>query len=146
MLKVKQESSNPGIRVVGDRILVRTDAIEEKTEGGIVIPLSAKEKHEMATCYGTVVGMGPDCYIYHVEVTERRMGNGDWREVERKTRKHSEPFCKLGDRVAFAAYAGLQQIGEDGASYKTMNDGDITAIVSEKVTQTTLEARKPLSG
>jgi co-chaperonin GroES (HSP10) len=64
---------------------------------------------------------------------------------ETRTRGYREPFAEPGDRIAFAIYAGLESTGEDGEKYKVINDTDITAKVSEHVTQTSIEARKPFS-
>ncbi len=64
---------------------------------------------------------------------------------ELRIRGYTEPFAAPGDRIAFAIYAGLESTGEDGEKYKVINDTDITAKVSERVTQTSIEARKPFS-
>ncbi len=141
-LKLKDNPS--GIEVVANRILIKPDEIKEKTRGGIIIPMTSKEKAEIATCYGVVVDIGPDCFIHSVETIERKMGNGDWVQMERKTIAYSGPFVEIGDRVAFSIYSGHVQTGADGEQYKTINDIDITNRVSAEVTQTTLEARKPL--
>jgi chaperonin GroES len=135
--------NNSGIRVSGNRVLVKPDPVEEMTEGGILVPLSVKEKYEIATSYGVVVDLGPDCFIHSVVVTERLI-DGQWRDVERCTNRYKEPFAKVGDRIAFSIYSGLEQTGEDGEKYKTINDTDITARVSDGVRQTGIQGRKPL--
>jgi len=45
----------------------------------------------------------------------------------------SIPWCKVGDKVAFAKYAGLLYTGRDGVKYRMVNDGDITATLDEDV-------------
>jgi co-chaperonin GroES (HSP10) len=45
----------------------------------------------------------------------------------------STPWCKVGDKVAFAKYAGLLYQGKDGVKYRMVNDGDITAVLDSDV-------------
>jgi len=123
-----------GIVPCGNHILIKPDAIEEFTDGGIFIPEQVLQRHEASACYGYVVAVGPDAFIHLVE----RSSTG-----ETKTRGYAQPFAEPGDRIAFALYAGLESTGEDGEKYKVINDTDITAKVSEHVTQTSIEARKP---
>ena len=125
-----------GIVPCGNHILIKPDALEEKTEGGIVIPAQVLERHEASACYGYVIAVGPDAFIHMIE----RSSTG-----ETLTKGYAEPFAEPGDRIAFAIYAGLESTGEDGEKYKVINDTDITAKVSERVTQTSIEARKPFS-
>ena len=123
-----------GIHPCGDRVLIKPDEIEEKTEGGIIIPDTVNEVHAMAQSIGTFVAAGPDAYVH--SVTWDRQGQ----VIER--RGYSESFAKPGDRVAFAKYGGLQVNGKDGKSYRIMNDEDITAVVEEGVNFTDLKSRQ----
>ena len=134
-----------GIFPRGNHILVKPDAIEEYTEGGIVIPESVREPHQQAVAYGTLIAIGPDFCIHSVEVMDRSMSNGQFRVIERKTRRYSEDFAEVGDRISYASHSGRKYFGEDGETYSVMNDTDITSIVTEGVTATSIEARKPLS-
>ncbi len=133
-----------GIFPCGNHILVKADTIEEKTEGGIVLPQSVKEKHQYSVAYGYLVAVGPDAFTHSVELTERWTDNG-WKLHEKKTTKYSQIFAEPGDRISFAIHSGREYFGEDGEEYKVMNDTDITSIVTEGVTATSIEARKPMS-
>jgi chaperonin GroES len=115
-------------------VLIKPDEIEEKTEGGIIIPGTVSELHAMAQSIGTFVAAGPDAYIDSVT------RDNEGRIVERKG--FSQSFAKPGDRVAFAKYGGLQVNGKDGQAYRLMNDVDITAVVEEGVNFTDLKARQ----
>lgn len=126
---MKNES---GIHPCGDRVLILPDDIEKVTDGGIIIPGTVGELHQMAQSIGTFVAAGPDAYIDHVEKSDGKT----------TTQGFSGPFAKTGDRVAFAKYGGLQVTGKDGRSYRLMNDVDVTAIVEEGVSFTDLRARK----
>lgn len=123
-----------GIHPCGDRVLIKPDEIEEKTEGGIIIPGTVSELHAMAQSIGTFVAAGPDAYMDSVT------RDSEGRIVER--RGFSQSFAKPGDRVAFAKYGGLQVNGKDGQAYRLMNDVDVTAVVEEGVNFTDLKARQ----
>lgn len=126
-----------GIHPCGDRVLIKPDEIEEKTEGGIIIPNTVSELHAMAQSIGTFVAAGPDAYTD--SVVRDRQGQ----VIER--RGFSQSFAKPGDRVAFAKYGGLQVTGKDGQTYRLMNDVDITAVVEEGVNFTDLKSRQPFA-
>lgn len=129
---------NPsGIYPLGDRVLIKPDDLEEITEGGIVIPAQVKERTEMAQSIGTVVALGPDCYVDYVE----KDGSGS----VIRTRGFSKAFCKEGDRVCFGRYAGLVMPGKDGGQYRLINDTDITAIVDEGVDFNDWSSRKAVA-
>ena len=131
-----------GIFPCGNHVLVKPDAIEEKTKGGIIIPDKDRERHQKGVSYGYVVALGPDCFKHSVEIRDRWNGT-DWQRIERRTIRYSADFAQPGDRINFAIYSGRYYIGEDGEDYIQINDTDITARVTEKVTATSLEAREP---
>ncbi len=82
-----------------DRVIVKPDAAEEKTSGGIIIPDSAKERPSK----GTVVSAGPG--------------------------KKDEPTTvKTGDKILYGKFAGTE-IDFDGETYLIMKESDILAIV-----------------
>lgn len=126
-----------GIHPCGDRVLIKPDEIEEKTEGGIIIPGTVGELHAMAQSIGTFVAAGPDAYMDSVT------RDSEGRIVER--RGFSQSFAKPGDRVAFAKYGGLQVNGKDGQAYRLMNDVDVTAVVEPGVNFTDLKSRQPFA-
>ena len=133
-----------GIEPCGNKVLVKPDSLEEMTAGGIILPPNVKTRHELSACYGYVIAVAKDCFRHTVAVTERLI-DGEWKEVERTIVGYSKPFAKAGDRIAFAPHSGAPQTGEDGEEYWTIHDEDITCQVSERVTQTSIEARKPYS-
>jgi co-chaperonin GroES (HSP10) len=117
--------------------LIQPEEIEERTEGGIIIPETVNELHAMAQSIGTFIEAGPDAWIDHME----RDGEGRVTKVV----GYSGPFAAPGDRVAFAKYGGLAVEGADGKQYRIMNDQDVTAVVDEGVKFTDLKSRKPFS-
>lgn len=91
------------LRPIGDKVIVKPKAEEEKTSGGIILPDTAKEKpHE-----GTVIAVGPG------EVLE----NG-----ERKTMA-----VKEGDNVIYSKYGGTE-VTVEGVEYIILDQNSIYAI------------------
>jgi chaperonin GroES len=90
-------------------VVIRMDPTEEKTAGGIIIPVSKKERDELATDEGTLIAVSPHAFSY-----------ADWPEGA------DQP--QPGDRVLFAQYAG--RIWERGGiKYRILKDKDIVAVI-----------------
>jgi chaperonin GroES len=82
-----------------DRVIVKPNAAEETTKGGIIIPDTAKEK----PMRGTVIAAGPG--------------------------KKDEPTSvKEGDTVLYGKYAGTE-VSLEGEDFLIMRESDILAIV-----------------
>ena len=92
------------LKPLGDRILVKIVAKEEKTAGGIFLPDTAKEKSQVGEV--TAVGAGA------------RNDKGDRTPLE----------VQVGNRVMYAKYAG-NEIKIDGVDYLLLAEKDILAIV-----------------
>lgn len=91
------------IKPLSDRVLVQPAPAEEKTESGIIIPDSAKEKPQE----GTVVAAGPG-------------------KVENGTK--IDMSVKEGDKVLYGKYSGTE-VTLDGEEYLIMRESDILGIV-----------------
>jgi len=92
------------IQPLGDRVIVRADAAEEKTSFGIIIPDTAKEKPQR----GTVVAAGPGKVENGVKV---------------------DMTVKTGDKVLYGKYAGTEVL-VDGEDLMIMRESDILGIIS----------------
>ena len=103
----KESSKLP--QPTGWRILVLPFKINEKTKGGIIMGQDTIEKQQVASQCGNVLAMGPDCY-------------GD------KDRFNKGPWCKVGDWVMFARYAG-SRIKIEGGEVRLLNDDEILATI-----------------
>jgi co-chaperonin GroES (HSP10) len=120
-----------GIYPTGAKILIKPDEIpEEISEGGIILPESEREKYEAGQASGTLIAHGPDFCNHVVEK--------DSSGAVKTVRGYSQPFAKIGDRIAFAKYGGLRCKGGDGENYVICNDEDITAVISDEVEFTDL--------
>ncbi len=96
---------------VGWRMLILPKQVEEKTASGIYLPDVAKDITQYATQVGYVVAMGPDCYK-----DPNRFPGGPW--------------CKEGDWVIVAKYAGSKFVFE-GTEFKIFNDDEIIAVATD---------------
>jgi chaperonin GroES len=96
------------IRPLGDRIVVEPDKGDERTESGLFIPESAKEKPQQ----GTVIAVGSGTY---------RPGSDERIPVD----------VNVGDQVIFGKYAGTDVKVAD-VEYKILKESDILAIIVEE--------------
>ena len=99
----------------GYRILIMPYYGKEKSKGGILFADDTKSRANLATTVGYAVALGPDCYK-----DEKKFPSGPW--------------CKQGDWVCFARYAGMKlMIGDDDTSAKReirlLNDDEIIATI-----------------
>ena len=92
------------LRPLGDKILVKRSEAETKTNSGIVLPDSAKEKPKQ----GTVIAVGEG----------KRLDDG----------KRVPLNVKKGDKILFTSYAGTE-IKIDGEELMIMSEDDVLAIV-----------------
>ena len=91
------------------RMLVLPFKMKEKTKGGIIMGQDTLEKQQVAAQCGNVLAMGPDAY-------------GD------KQRFPDGPWCKVGDWVMFARYAG-SRIKIEGGEVRLLNDDEVLATI-----------------
>jgi chaperonin GroES len=87
------------MKPLGTRVLIEPLKAEERTQGGIIIPDSAKEKPQS----GKVIAVGPGSKDEPMEV-------------------------KVGDVVLYGKYAGTE-ISYESKDYLIMSQSDILAVV-----------------
>ncbi len=91
------------LKPLGDRVILKYQEAEEKTQSGIILPDSAKEKPQEAVV--VAVGDGTGC---------------EGKNMQMQVRK--------GDRVIFSKYAGTEvKVKEE--EYTIVSQKDIMAIV-----------------
>ncbi|MFZ3172034.1 MAG: co-chaperone GroES [Carboxydocellales bacterium] len=93
------------LKPIGERVILKALAGEEKTASGIVLPDTAKEK----PVEGEIVAIG----------SGRVLENGERLALE----------VKVGDKVIFSKYAGTE-IKYEGQDYLILGERDILAIVN----------------
>lgn len=94
------------LRPLGDRVIVKPVAREEKTKGGIYLPDTASKEKPME---GTVIAVGPG----------RLNDDGERTPVD----------VQVGDRIVFAKYAGTEFKTEDDEEFLIIGEKDIMAVV-----------------
>lgn len=88
-----------GIKPLGTKVVIKKLEAEEKTQGGIILTSSAKEKPQVAE----IMAVGPGT-------------------------KDEDMELKAGDKVVFAKYAGTD-VKYAGEEYTIMSQSDILAVV-----------------
>jgi chaperonin GroES len=93
------------VKPLGDRIFLKVSAPEEKTEGGILLPDTAKEKPQV----GEVVAVGPGS----------RDEKGAYQPID----------IQIGDQVLYSKYAGTDiKLGLE--DYVLVSEKDILATLA----------------
>ena len=95
----------------GWRILVLPFKQKEKTKGGIIIAQESLDKARIATNCGYVVKMGPMAYG-----DKEKFPTGAW--------------CKTGDWVIFARYAG-SRLPIEGGEVRLLNDDEVLGTIKD---------------
>ena len=95
----------------GWRLLVLPFSPREKTKGGILIAQESLDKLRIATNCGYVLEMGP--LAYH---DREKFPTGPW--------------CKTGDWVIFARYAG-SRLPIEGGEVRILNDDEILGTIKD---------------
>ena len=91
------------LRPLGDRVVLKYQEAEEKTQSGIILPDSAKEKPQEAV----VIAVGPG-----------KCEDGKCQTMQ----------VKEGQKVIYSKYAGTE-VKLDGQEYIIVRQSDILAIV-----------------
>lgn len=92
---------------IGDRIIVRREASDEKTSGGIILPDTAKKKPQK----GTILAVGPG-------------------KLNLKDGTRMPMTLKVGDTVLFTSWAGDEfKDNKKGGEVLVMHESDVMAVV-----------------
>ena len=108
--RLKKKESDKLPNPTGWRILVLPFKMPEKTKGGLLLGQDTLERQQIASTCGLVLGMGAHCYD--------------------KDRYPEGPWCKKGDWVIFARYAG-SRIQIDGGEVRLLNDDEVLATIEK---------------
>ena len=110
----KKEVTNEKAKLptpTGWRILVLPFRMDEKSKGGVLFSNETIDKQQVASQCGNILAMGPQCYTD-------------------KERYPEGPWCKVGDWVIFARYAG-SRIQIEGGEVRLLNEDEILATVQD---------------
>lgn len=92
------------LKPLGDRVIVKPKAPEEKTKGGIILPDTAQEK----PMEGTIVAVGAG-----------KIGD-DGKKINME--------LKVNDKILYGKYSGTE-IKIDDVEYLIMRESDVYAII-----------------
>ena len=106
-LKSKESEKLP--KPTGWRMIVLPFKMPEKTKGGLSFGQETLERQQVASTCGLVLAQGPHCY------DKEKFPEGPW--------------CKKGDWVVFARYAG-SRIQIDGGEVRILNDDEVLATIA----------------
>ena len=95
----------------GWRMLILPYRGKAKTSGGVFLPEKVLDDGQLTTVVGYVMKQGPLCYK-----DESKFPDGPW--------------CKTGDWVIFARYAG-SRFRIEGGEVRILNDDEILAVISD---------------
>jgi len=99
------------MKVKGYRILVKPDALEQVSKGGIVYAYTDERVEKAALQTGRVAGIG----------------NTAW-----QGEAFGAPWCHVGDHILFSKHAGRFIIDPtDDAEYLIMNDTDVLCVIED---------------
>jgi co-chaperonin GroES (HSP10) len=101
--------NDSGLTPVEFYVVVRLDAAEEKTAGGIILTKQTQDADKLSCEEGVLVAVSPLAFNYDA-----------WPEGSRKP--------QVGDRVIFKRYDGLLK-ERNGKNFRLINDKSVVAIV-----------------
>ena len=107
-----EDESTPDVlpELPGFHVLVRPVSIKEKTKGGILFSQEQLDKARIATTCGYVLKMGDLAY--------------------QDKEKFNKPWCKIGDWVMFARYAGAR-LPIEGGEVRILNDDEVLGTIGD---------------
>ena len=107
-LKKKEAEKLP--QPTGWRMLVLPFKMPERTKGGLYLGQETLERQQVASTCGLVLAQGPHCY------DKEKFPEGPW--------------CKKGDWVIFARYAG-SRLPIEGGEVRLLNDDEVLGTVED---------------
>lgn len=111
-------TQNPsGIHPTEYNVLVKVEAVQEVTSGGVILADETKDRKQAFWTRGHIVAVSPLAFTY-----ER------WPEGSR--------VPQVGDNVLITKAAGNVVEGVDGEEYKLIKDKDINAVIGDPVGKT----------
>jgi chaperonin GroES len=105
MSKTATKNSKATVRPLGDKILVKRDEAASKTDSGIFLPETSKDKPKT----GVIEAVGT--------------GN-----LNTDTGERIPLTLKKGDKIIFTSYSGTE-IKLDGVEYLMMSEDDVLAVI-----------------
>jgi co-chaperonin GroES (HSP10) len=103
-------------RPAGWRILIKPIRVQQRTAGGIELPVETQESMGYLRTVGQVIAMGPDCYAH-----PKFCG--------------AVPWCQIGDWVRYHQHTGQKELvrGDNGEpiELRYINDDEVLGVASD---------------
>lgn len=96
------QAGNQKLIVVGDRILVKPENMEERTKVGLILPQSVKEKEPVQT--GLVVATGPGIGVPAMNADY----DEPWQESQQAQIRYMPLQAEVGDHALFLRKDGIE--------------------------------------
>ena len=109
--KVKEDLHAKLPEPTGYRLLIALPELDEKPQGGVIMPDGLVKDESTASIIGFVLKIGPDAYS-----DKERFPNGAW--------------CKEGDFVIFRSYSGTR-FKVAGKEFRLINDDTVEGVVDD---------------
>lgn len=103
-------SNTSGLRPIEFNVVVKQDAVEDKTAGGLMKPLELVERERHAQTRGTIIAVSD--FAFNEDIYPAT---------------HVRP--RPGQRCVWARHAGVLTDGSDGEEYRVIKDKDVVAII-----------------
>ena len=110
-LELDEETTRKLPEPKGYKLLIAIPKLEEKTQGGVIIPDKLKGLEQTASIIGLVIALGEDAY----------------KDAEKFP---DGPYCKEGDFVIFRSYSGTR-FKLRGEEFRLINDDTVEAVVDD---------------
>lgn len=110
-IKLDEDTTRKLPEPKGYKLLIAIPKLEEKTQGGVIIPDALKGMEQTASIIGLVIAMGDAAYK-----DADKFPDG--------------PYCKEGDFVIFRSYSGTR-FKLRGEEFRLINDDTVEAVVDD---------------
>ena len=110
-IKLDEETTRKLPEPKGYKLLIAIPKLEEKTQGGVIIPDKLKGLEQTASIVGLVIALGDAAY----------------KDAEKFP---DGPYCKEGDFVIFRSYSGTR-FKLRGEEFRLINDDTVEAVVDD---------------
>ena len=110
-IKLDEDTTRKLPEPKGYKLLIAIPKLEEKTQGGVIIPDALKGMEQTASIIGLVIATGDAAYK-----DADKFPDG--------------PYCKEGDFVIFRSYSGTR-FKLRGEEFRLINDDTVEAVVDD---------------
>jgi len=124
--------------VIGDRLLIKLDEAEEKTEVGLILPQTVKDKDEVLRGY--IIKTGPGLPL----ADPSSLGDEPWSSQADSTPRYLPMEAKTGDYTLFLRKAAVE-IKYEGQKYFIASQSAVLLLIREDDQSTSNVKPPPIS-